>query len=72
MLNGQKLADPALRRIHLIIVEPTLRVVSTAPRMALRRLASEARPNQRLQRTSAASAGPLGSTTPADGAISMV
>ena len=54
MLYGQKLADPALRRIRLIIVEPTLRVVSTAPRMALRRLAREERPNQRLQRASAA------------------
>ncbi len=36
------------------IVEPTLRVVSTAPWMVIRWLAREARPNQRLQRTSAA------------------
>jgi hypothetical protein len=34
--------------------KPLLRVVSTAPRMVIRRLAREARPNQRLQRTSAA------------------
>lgn len=30
MLYGQNLADPALMRIGLIIVEPTLRVDSTA------------------------------------------
>jgi hypothetical protein len=31
----QKLADPALMRVRLNIVEPTLRVDSTAPRMPL-------------------------------------
>ena len=35
-------------------VEPTFRVVSTAPWMIIRWLAREALPNQRLQRTSAA------------------
>jgi hypothetical protein len=35
VLYGQKLADPALMRVRLIIVEPTLRVDSTAPRMPL-------------------------------------
>ena len=41
-------------RIRLNIVEPTRRVVSTALRMVIHRLAREARPNQRLQRTSVA------------------
>lgn len=37
-----------------VTVEPTLRVALTAPRMVSRRLAREARPDQRRQQTSAA------------------
>jgi len=45
-MHGEAAAD--------FIVEPPLRVDSTAPRMGFRWLAREARPNQRLQRTPAA------------------
>ena len=46
-----EMADPALMRIRLNIVEPTLRVDSTAPWMVSRWLAREAPPDQRLRRT---------------------
>jgi hypothetical protein len=47
--SGRRCAPPLM-----LSVEPTLRVVSTAPRMVIHRLAREARPNQRLQQTSVA------------------
>ncbi len=52
--------------------KPTFRVVSTAPRMVIRRLACKARSNQRLQRTSVAQTSVAPRTPLIRGAVSRL